>query len=47
MLAAQKMLVNIYKEGLFSQDKNAKKVKLWEDTIKKDIKDTNFEIYKL
>ena len=47
MLAAQKMLVNIYKEGLFSQDKNAKKVKQWEDIIKKDIKDTNFEIYKL
>ena len=47
MLAAQKMLVNIYKDGLFSQDKNAKKVKQWEDIIKKDIKDTNFEIYKL
>ena len=47
MLAAQKMLVNIYKDGLFSQDKNAKKVKYWEDIIKKDIKDTNFEIYKL
>jgi hypothetical protein len=47
MLAAQKMLINIYKDGLFSQDKNAKKVKQWEDIIKKDIKDTNFEIYKL
>ena len=47
MLAAHKMLVNISKDGLFSQYKNAKKVKQWEDIIKKDIKDTNFEIYKL
>ena len=47
MLTAQKMLVNIYKDGLFSQDKDTKKVKYWEDMIKKDIKDTNFEIYKL
>ena len=47
MLTAQKMLVNIYKDGLFSQDKDTKKVKYWEDIIKKDIKDTNFEIYKL
>ena len=47
MLTAQKMLVNIYKDGLFSQDNDTKKVKYWEDMIKKDIKDTNFEIYKL
>ena len=47
VLAAQKMLVNIYKDGLFSQEKNPKKVKEWEDVIKKDIRDTNFEIYKL
>ena len=47
MLAAQKMLVSIYKDGLFSQEKDPKKVKQWEEIIKKDIKDTNFEIYKL
>ena len=29
MLAAQNMLVNIYKDGLFSQDKYSKKVKQW------------------
>ena len=27
--------------------KDAKKVKYWEDIIKKDVRDTNFEIYKL
>ena len=47
MLSAQKMLVRIYSEGMFSQEKNPKKAKQWEDEIKKDIKDTNFEIYKL
>ena len=47
VLTAQEMLVNIYKDGLFSQEKDAKKVKYWEDIIKKDVRDTNFEIYKL
>ncbi len=47
LLAAQKMLVKIYSEGMFSQEKNPKKSKQWEDEIKKDIKDTNFEIYKI
>jgi hypothetical protein len=41
------MPVNFYKDGLFSQEKDAKKVKYWEDIIKKDVRDTNFEIYKL
>ena len=47
MLTAQKMLVRIYSEGMFSQEKNPKKAKQWEDEIKKDIKDTNFDIYKI
>ena len=47
MLPAQKMLVRIYSEGMFSQEKNPKKAKQWEDEIKKDIKDTNFDIYKI
>ena len=47
MLTAQKMLVKIYSEGMFSQEKNPKKAKQWEDEIKKDIKDTNFDIYKI
>lgn len=47
MLMAQLMLVNIYKEGTFSQEKDAKKVKYWEDIIKKDVRDDNFDIYKI
>lgn len=47
MLPAQKMLVRIYSEGMFLQEKNPKKAKQWEDEIKKDIKDTNFDIYKI
>ena len=47
LLTAQKMLVKIYTEGLFSQEKDMKKVKQWQDVIKKDVRDTNFEIYKL
>ncbi len=46
LLVAQQMLVKIYSEGLFSQEKNLKKAKEWENIIKKDIIDTNFEIYK-
>ncbi len=46
VLASQELLVNVYKDGLFSQEKDTKKVKYWEDIIKKDVKDTNFEIYK-
>jgi hypothetical protein len=41
------MLVNIYSNGLFSVEKDSKKVKLYDDMIKKDIKDTNFDIYKI
>ena len=47
LLGAQKMLIKIYTEGLFGQEKDMKKVKQWQDEIKKDIRDTNFEIYKL
>jgi hypothetical protein len=41
------MLVKIYSEGLFSQEKDTKKVKLYDDMIKKDIRDANFDIYKI
>ena len=47
LLAAQQMLVKIYSDGLFSQEKDTKKVKLYDDMIKKDIRDTNFDIYKI
>ncbi len=47
LLAAQQMLVKIYSEGLFSQEKDTKKVKLYDDMIKKDIRDANFDIYKI
>ena len=47
LLGAQKMLIKIYTEGLFGQEKDMKKVKQWQDEIKKDIRDTNFEVYKL
>lgn len=47
LLGAQKMLIKIYTEGLFGQEKDMKKVKQWQDEIKKDIRDSNFEIYKL
>ena len=47
LLTAQQMLVKIYSDGLFSQEKDAKKVKLYEDMIKKDLRDTNFDIYKI
>ena len=47
LLTAQQMLVKIYSDGLFSQEKDAKKVKIYEDMIKKDIRDTNFDIYKI
>ncbi len=46
VLASQELLVNVYKDGLFSQEKDTKKVEYWENIIKKDVKDTNFEIYK-
>ena len=47
LLAAQQMLVNIYSNGLFSVEKDSKKVKIYEDMIKKDIRDSNFDIYKI
>ena len=47
LLTAQQMLIKIYSDGLFSQEKDAKKVKLYDDMIKKDIRDTNFDIYKI
>ncbi len=47
LLVAQQMLVNIYSNGLFSVEKDAKKVKIYEDMIKKDIRDSNFDIYKI
>lgn len=47
LLSARKMLIKIYTEGLFLQEKDMKKVKQWQDVIKKDVRDTNFEIYKL
>ena len=47
VLTAQKMLININKQGLFSQPKDQKKVDYWEAKIKENKEDLTFKIYKL
>jgi uncharacterized protein len=44
---AQKMLVNINKQGLFSQPKDQKKVDYWEAKLKENKEDLTFKIYKI
>jgi uncharacterized protein len=47
VITAQKMLVNINKQGLFSQPKDQKKVDYWEAKIKENKEDLTFKIYKI
>jgi TPR repeat protein len=47
VLTAQKMLVNINKQGLFSQPKDQKKVDYWEAKIKENKEDLTFKVYKI
>lgn len=44
---AQEMLINIYKNGLFEQVKDQKKVEYWQKKLKENIEDTNHKIYRL
>ena len=44
---AQKMLVNIHKQGLFDQPKDQKKVEHWESILKQNKEDTTFKVYKI
>ena len=45
VLNAQKMLININKEGLFNQPRDQKKVEHWENKVKENKKDLTFKIY--
>jgi len=47
VITAQKMLVNINKQGLFSKPKDQKKVDYWEAKIKENKEDLTFKIYKI
>ena len=47
VLTAQKMLVNINKQGLFNQPKNQTKVEYWESKIKENKEDLTFKVYKI
>ena len=44
---AQKMLINIHREGSFEQPRDQKKVEYWENIVKQNKEDTTFKIYKL
>lgn len=47
VLNAQKMLLNINKEGLFNQPRDQKKFEYWQERIKENKEDTTFKIYQL
>ena len=47
VITAQKMLVNINKQGLFTQAKDQKKVDYWEAKLKENKEDLTFKIYKI
>lgn len=44
---AQEMLINVYKNGLFEQAREQKKVEYWQKKLKENIEDTNHKIYRL
>jgi TPR repeat protein len=44
---AQEMLINVYKNGLFEQARDQKKVEYWQKKLKENIEDTNHKIYRL
>ena len=39
--------MSTYKEGLFGQPKDQKKVEFWENKRDQNIEDTNYDIYKI
>lgn len=45
--SAQKMLININKQGLFGQVRDQKKVEYWENKVKENKEDLTFKIYKI
>ena len=47
VVSAQKMLININKQGLFGQVRDQKKVEYWEDKVKENKQDLTFKIYKI
>ena len=47
VVSAQKMLININKQGLFGQVRDQKKVEYWEAKIKENKQDLTFKIYKI
>jgi uncharacterized protein len=47
VVSAQKMLININKQGLFGQVRDQKKVEYWENKIKENKEDLTFKIYKI
>jgi len=44
---AQDITISMYKEGLFGQPKDQKKVEYWENKRDQNIEDTNYDIYKI
>lgn len=47
VIAAQEMLINVYKNGLFEQPKDQKKVDLWMKKMDETQEDLNHKIYRL
>jgi len=47
VLTAQKMLININKQGLFEQPKDQKKVDHWQNKVNENKEDLTFNIYKI
>ena len=47
VLSAQQLLINIYKNGLFSKPKDQKKVEYWQNKVKENKEDLNLKIYRL
>ncbi|QKF78836.1 tetratricopeptide repeat protein [Arcobacter defluvii] len=45
--AAQEILVNTYKNGLFEQPRDQKKVEFWQNKLKEEVEDVNHKIYRL
>lgn len=46
VLTAQEMLINVYKNGLFEQARDQRKVEFWQKKIKENVEDTNYKIYR-
>jgi hypothetical protein len=46
-IQSPKLLINIYKNGLFSKPKDQKKVEYWQNKVKENKEDLNLKIYRL